>query len=291
MDTKGVLNDMAQEENPRDAVRKAADRYRLFERASKQLFKKYDAAIRDMKTRFEILDTDLEYRFNRNPIHHIETRLKKPQSVFDKLERYNQPITLKAMEENILDIAGMRVIVSYIDDVYALVKVLSVHDDLEIVKVKDYIANPKPNGYRSLHIIVKTPIYFLDRKQYVPVEIQFRTIAMDFWASLEHTLKYKKDSKLDGIDMYDELKDCSSIIEDVERRMQILMHAVQTSDVEEAARKRRHQMAEQEAEVESSAVNGIEGEKPGMDIDVAVKGGSGKADEAPTKSGAASARS
>ena len=143
----------------------------------------------------------------------------------------------------------MRVIVSYIDDVYAMVKVLSMQDDLKIVKVKDYIAHPKPNGYRSLHVIVKVPVYFLDRKQYVPVEIQFRTVAMDFWASLEHTLKYKQDVQLEGIDMCDELKNCSEIIQDVERRMQILMHAVQTTDVEEAARKRREQLEEQEARV------------------------------------------
>ena len=115
---------------------------------------------------------------------------------------------------------------------------------MQIVKVKDYITHPKPNGYRSLHIIVKVPVYFLDRKQYVPVEIQLRTIAMDFWASLEHTLKYKQDAKVEGIDMFDELKDCSDIIQDVERR--ILMHAVQTSDVEEAASRRRAQIEEQE---------------------------------------------
>lgn len=232
-----------------DQIRQAAEQYRLFERASTSLFKKYAAAIREMQTRFEILDDDLEYRLNRNPIHHIETRLKSPKSVFGKLQRYGAPITLKSMEENILDIAGMRVIVSYIDDVSSLVKVLSLQDDLQIVKVKDYIAHPKPNGYRSLHIIVKVPVYFLDKKEYVPVEIQFRTIAMDFWASLEHTLKYKQDAQVEGIDMFDELKDCSDIIQDVERRMQILMHAVQTTDVEEAARRRRQQIEEQEAVV------------------------------------------
>ncbi len=226
-----------------------AEHFLLFEKASTSLFKKYEAAIREMKTRFEILDADLEYRFNRNPIHHMQTRLKTPKSVFQKLQRYDVPITLQSVEEHILDVAGMRVIVSYIDDVYAMVKVLSMQDDLKIIKVKDYIAHPKPNGYRSLHVIVKVPVYFLDRKQYVPVEIQFRTVAMDFWASLEHTLKYKQDVQLEGIDMFDELKNCSDIIEDVERRMQILMHAVQTTDVEEAARKRREQLEEQEERV------------------------------------------
>ena len=243
---------MSQKEATSDQVRAVADRYQIFEHASKSLFKKYDAAIREMKTRFEILDADLEFRFNRNPIHHIETRLKKPRGVFEKLLRYEKPLTVESMEENVLDIAGLRVIVSYIDDVYALVKVLSLQDDLEIVKIKDYIAHPKPNGYRSLHVIVKIPIYFLDRKQRVPVEIQFRTIAMDFWASLEHTLKYKKNRELEGIDMFDELKNCSDIIKDVEHRMQILMHAVQTNDVEEAARQRRNQLKEQAQQVEQA---------------------------------------
>lgn len=249
---------MPQKEATSEQIRAAADRYQVFEHASKSLFKKYEAAILEMKTRFEILDADLEFRFNRNPIHHIETRLKKPRSVFEKLIRYEKPLTLESMEENVLDIAGLRVIASYIDDVYALVKVLSMQDDLEIIKVKDYIANPKPNGYRSLHIIVKIPIYFLDRKQYVPVEIQFRTIAMDFWASLEHTLKYKKNRELEGIDMYDELKNCSDIIKDVEHRMQILMHAVQTNDVEEAARQRRDQLKKQAQQVEQAKISHTE---------------------------------
>ena len=249
---------MPQKEATSEQIRAAADRYQIFEHASKSLFKKYEAAILEMKTRFEILDADLEFRFNRNPIHHIETRLKKPRSVFEKLIRYEKPLTLESMEENVLDIAGLRVIASYIDDVSALVKVLSMQDDLEIIKVKDYIANPKPNGYRSLHIIVKIPIYFLDRKQYVPVEIQFRTIAMDFWASLEHTLKYKKNRELEGIDMYDELKNCSDIIKDVEHRMQILMHAVQTNDVEEAARQRRDQLKKQAQQGEQAKISHTE---------------------------------
>ena len=240
---------MEREQMTAEQKQQIVEHFQLFEKASKSLFMKYDAAIKEMKTRFEILDADLEYRFNRNPIHHMESRLKTPPSVFDSLQRYEVPITLQSVEEHILDVAGMRVIVSYIDDVYAMVKVLSMQDDLKIVKVKDYIKNPKPNGYRSLHVIVKVPVYFLDRKQYVPVEIQFRTVAMDFWASLEHTLKYKQDVQLEGIDMFDELKNCSEIIEDVERRMQILMHAVQTTDVEEAARKRREQLEEQEARV------------------------------------------
>ena len=260
---------MASEKAPGKQLAKSTEQYQLFEQASRPLFKKYEAAIREMRTRFEILDADLEYRLRRNPIHHIESRIKAPKSVYDKLYRYGVPVTLKSMEENILDIAGMRVIVSYIDDVSALLKVLSLQDDLQIVKVKDYITHPKPNGYRSLHIIVKVPVYFLDRKQYVPVEIQLRTIAMDFWASLEHTLKYKQDAKVEGIDMFDELKDCSDIIQDVERRMQILMHAVQTSDVEEAASRRRAQIEEQEKVV--AGVADAVSEKPERAISSSTK--------------------
>lgn len=213
-------------------AKRVSERYRRLTEASTGIFRKYRAAIQEMRVRFEILDDDLEFRYNRNPIHNIEWRLKKPQSVFEKLGRYGKPITLKSMEENILDIAGIRVICSYIDDVYKLVKMLELQDDLEIIKIKDYIKNPKPNGYRSLHIIVKVPIYFLDKKEYVPVEVQFRTIAMDFWASLEHSLKYKQHREYPGIDMFDELKNCSDTIEDVEQRMQILMHAIEDSDAD-----------------------------------------------------------
>lgn len=195
-----------------------------------EALKKYQAAIREMRVRFEILNDELEFERNRNPIHHIESRLKKPSSIFEKLRRYGKPVTLESLESHIMDVAGIRVICSYIDDVYTLVDALKKQDDLEIVAIKDYIANPKPNGYRSLHIIVKVPLYFLSEKEYVPVEVQFRTIAMDFWASLEHNLKYKSDRDFEGIDMFDELKNCSDIIEDVERRMQILMHAIEESD-------------------------------------------------------------
>ena len=148
----------------------------------------------------------------------------------DRLERYGKEPTLENMEKYIMDIAGVRVICSYIHDVYNLLELLRKQDDLAIVTVKDYIKNPKPNGYRSLHVIVRIPVYFLDKKEYIPVEVQLRTIAMDFWASLEHDLKYKAVSEVEGIDSYDELKDCSRIIEDVEARMQILARALEMEE-------------------------------------------------------------
>ena len=205
-------------------------RLRSLESATRGIMQKYHAAMRQMEVRFEILDQDLNAKQNRNPIHHIESRLKKPSSIFEKLQRYGKQTTIEDMESYIMDIAGIRVICSYISDVYNLLDLVKRQDDLTVLTVKDYIAEPKPNGYRSLHIIVQVPVYFLDKKEIVPVEVQFRTIAMDFWASLEHDLKYKAVRTIEGIDSYDELKDCSRIIEDVEARMQILAKALETEE-------------------------------------------------------------
>lgn len=193
----------------------------------REIMQKYRAALREMVVRFEILDQDLNLKKNRTPIHHIESRLKAPESIIEKIGRYGKERTLENIEKYIMDIAGVRVICSYISDVYNLLDLLQRQDDLEIVTVKDYIANPKPNGYRSLHVIVRIPVYFLDAKQMVPVEIQLRTVAMDFWASLEHDLKYKAVREIEGIDAYGELKDCSRIIKEVEDRMQILARALE----------------------------------------------------------------
>ena len=204
-----------------------------FEDAVTPMLRKYDAAMREMCTRLESLDADLETSFKRNPIRNIENRRKSIKSIYEKMLRRGYPVTLASVDEHLWDIAGVRVIASYVGDVYILAQFLLAQDDLEIVTVKDYVADPKPNGYRSLHVVVKVPTYFLDQKLMVPVEVQFRTIAMDFWASLEHTLKYKGAAEVTGIDMAGELKYCATMIEEVEERMQIMMDAVQTT--EEAA--------------------------------------------------------
>ena len=185
---------------------------------TQSIMQKYRAAMREMQVRLEILDQDLNLKKHRNPIHHIESRLKTPASIYEKIGRY------------ILDIAGIRVICPYIQDVYSLFELLNRQDDLEIVKVKDYIASPKPNGYRSLHVIARIPVFFMDKKESIPVEIQLRTLAMDFWASLEHDLKYKAVSEVQGIDASSELKDCSRIIEEVESRMQVLAGALEPEE-------------------------------------------------------------
>lgn len=196
--------------------------------AMRASLQRYESAMRQMEVRFEVLDRDLSLKKNRNPIHHIESRVKNHVSIYEKLKRRNLPVSVESMEANIFDIAGVRVICSYIHDVYGLLSLLRKQDDLEIVEVKDYIEHPKPNGYRSLHVIVRMPVYFMDKKELVPVEVQIRTIAMDFWASLEHGLKYKAVHSVEGIDSSDELLYCSRVIKDVEERMQILARAMDT---------------------------------------------------------------
>lgn len=202
------------------------DTLAILEYATQDILQKYHAAMRQMETRLETLDQDLKLRQRRNPIHHIESRMKSVPSIFEKLERYGKSATLDSMEKYIMDIAGLRVIVSYVQDAYDILNYLEHQDDLEVVTVKDYIGSPKPNGYRSLHLIVRIPVYFLDGKKNIPVEIQIRTIAMDFWASLEHDLKYKSVWETEGVDVSAELKECSRIIEEAERRMQVLARAL-----------------------------------------------------------------
>lgn len=206
------------------------DALAVLEYAAQDILQKYHAAMRQMEVRLETLDQDLKLRKQRNPIHHIESRMKSVPSIFEKLQRYGRESTLHDMEEHVMDIAGLRVICSYVEDAYQIAELLKGQDDLQVVKVKDYIANPKPNGYRSLHLVVKTPVYFLDRKEQVPVEIQIRTVAMDFWASLEHDLKYKAVRSVEGLDADVELLACSDIIREVEERMQVLAHALETEN-------------------------------------------------------------
>ena len=205
-------------------------RYEEFTADMHAILQKYEAAMREMTVRFEILDRDLSLRRNRNPIHHIESRVKTPVSIYDKLLRYGKEPTIANLEEYLMDVAGVRVICSYVQDVKRLMGLLRQQDDLEIVRVKNYIQNPKPNGYRSLHAIVRIPVYFMDSKQMVPVEVQIRTIAMDYWASLEHDLKYKAIAETKGIDVAEELKDIGRIIEGIENRMQVLAFALDASE-------------------------------------------------------------
>lgn len=204
----------------------ALDRYEEFTAEMHNILLKYEAAMREMVVRFEILDRDLSLRRNRNPIHHIESRIKSPLSIYEKLLRYGKKPTIGNLEKFLMDVAGVRVICSYKNDVKSLMGLLRRQDDLEIVQVKNYIETPKKNGYRSLHVIVRIPVYFMNSKEMVPVEVQIRTIAMDYWASLEHDLKYKAIAETKGLDVAAELLTCAKTIEEIEERMQVLANAL-----------------------------------------------------------------
>lgn len=185
----------------------------------KELMLCYSAAIQQIRTKLEILNTEFEVRYQRNPISNIQSRLKSQVSIMEKMSRKGLPVTRQSIEENIHDIAGVRVICSYVDDIYRIADALVGQDDIELVAKKDYIANPKPNGYRSLHLIVRLPIYFAETTQKITAEIQIRTIAMDFWASLEHQIKYKKKMN-DPEAVAAKLKQCADIITCTDLMMQ-----------------------------------------------------------------------
>ena len=179
----------------------------------------YTCAIREVKTKLEVLNDDLSVRNQRNPIEMIKSRVKKPASIVEKLERRGLPVSMESMINNLDDVAGIRVICSFVDDIYAVAKMLTSQDDIRVIAVKDYIRNPKPNGYRSYHLILEIPVFFSDRKKNMRVEVQIRTIAMDFWASLDHQLKYKKDVGDAADSIISELRDCAEVIAATDRRM------------------------------------------------------------------------
>ncbi len=185
----------------------------------------YLSATREITTKLEILNDEFKYLKDRNPIQLIKTRIKTPKSIFKKLQKLGYELSTESARNNLNDIAGIRVICSYIDDIYLIANLLTSQNDIELIRTRDYIKNPKPNGYRSLHLIVTVPVFFSDRTEVVKVEVQIRTIAMDFWASLEHELSYKLvDGKTDAV--IKELKDCADVITDTDIRMQRLHNII-----------------------------------------------------------------
>ncbi len=185
----------------------------------RQLMTIYKCGIREVQTKLEILNDEFNVKQNRNPIELIKSRMKQPDSIFNKLARKGCDISLNSITRNINDVAGVRVICSFIDDIYFVADTLLKQEDIVLITMKDYIREPKSNGYRSLHLVIEVPVYFSDRKQMVRVEVQIRTIAMDFWASLEHEIHYKKGPPLaDSIAL--ELKECADVIAQTDARMQ-----------------------------------------------------------------------
>ena len=179
----------------------------------------YQCAIMEVETKFKVLNEQYSLEYDRNPIEDIKSRVKSMESLIKKIRKKDIPLTLSSIEENIHDI--VRGICSFPDDIYMLADCLLSQDDITLLEKKDYIKNPKPGGYRSLHLIVSIPIFLQDGKRNMTVEVQLRTIAMDFWASLEHKLRYKKDIPADKAKyLEDEMLACAQISADLDMRMQ-----------------------------------------------------------------------
>ena len=188
-------------------------------RQFQQAMMRYTCAIREVKTKLEVLNDELSVKNQRNPIEMIKSRVKKPKSIVEKLQRRGFEISLESMEKNLEDVAGIRIICSFLDDIYEVADMLIRQDDVKVIAVKDYIQNPKPNGYRSYHMIIEIPVFFSDSKKPIRVEVQIRTIAMDFWASLDHQLKYKKSFIDDNGEISEELKQCAEVIAGTDVKM------------------------------------------------------------------------
>jgi len=181
----------------------------------------YECAIMEIETKFRVLNHELSLEYDNNPIESIKTRVKSYDSILKKIRRKNIPLNLQAIEENLKDIAGVRVICSFPDDIYKLAESFLKQDDITLIGRKDYIKNPKPSGYRSLHLIVQVPIFLQNEKKMVNVEVQFRTIAMDFWASLDHKMRYKKELSDEEVEiLQEELYDCAKQSAALDERMQ-----------------------------------------------------------------------
>ena len=194
----------------------------------KELRMMYACAIKEVQTKFEVLETEFKVRYQRNPISSIQTRLKSSSSIIEKMIRKGVPFSMENLEQQIQDLAGIRVICSYVDDIYALANALTSQDDITLLEEKDYIRNPKPNGYRSLHLIVSVPVFFSQQKRQIKVEVQIHTIAMDFWASLEHQMKYKREIP-DQQHIVAQLKNCAEDIARVDREMMDIRRRLEES--------------------------------------------------------------
>ena len=192
----------------------------------------YESAVKQLKLKLEVLNDEFNVLYARNPIHHIESRVKSPDGIIAKLLKKNYPVSIESAMKNVNDIAGVRVVCNYIDDVYRVEEMLLRQADLELVKRQDYIATPNYNGYRSLHLDIKVPVYLSDRTEYVVAEVQIRTIAMDFWASLEHDLRYKADKSKLPKGINEEMLDCSNKIAEIDLKMQDMYKRIQRSEAE-----------------------------------------------------------
>ena len=213
----------------KDSIRSLTTRY-------KELMAYYRCAMMEVETKFRVLSENLSLEDDRNPIEAIKTRMKSPESIANKLRSRNLPLTIESIEENLNDVAGVRVICGFPGDIYRLAEAFLRQDDVTLIEKKDYIENPKRNGYRSLHLSVTVPIYLHDEKRLMRVEVQFRTIAMDWWASLEHQIRYKKEVTVTKDDAR-ELRDCAEQAALLDYRMEQLYKNIQGEEIPQSGSK------------------------------------------------------
>ena len=192
----------------------------------------YSAALRQMETKMQILNDEFQHVHQYNPIEHIKARIKTPESIVKKLKRYGQESTIDNMVKYINDIAGIRIICSFTSDIYRIADMIRDQKDIQVIAVKDYITYPKASGYKSYHMIVSIPVYLSDRTVDTKVEIQIRTVAMDFWASLDHQMKYKKDVE-DASEISEELKECAEVIAQTDLKMLSLRRKIEDRESKE----------------------------------------------------------
>ena len=202
----------------------------LFDDAEKfyNLMMMYRCAIREVQTKLEVLDDEFSVEYNRNPISFIKTRIKKPVSIYNKLQKLGYDFTIENIQQQLNDVAGVRIVCAFIDDIYTISDLITQQDDIKVIKIKDYIKNPKPNGYRSYHMIAEIPVFFAKGKTPMRVELQIRTNGMDFWATLEHQLRYKKGiEEMPGFEeISKELMHSAQVIIEADNEMQEIKNKI-----------------------------------------------------------------
>ena len=199
-----------------------------------ELMNKYRCAIMEVETKLNVLNSEFSLQYDRNPFETIKSRLKSPASIIKKLDRkgllLDEETFAKAIEDSLYDVAGIRVICAFQEDIYRLAELLVQQDDIKLIRIKDYIKNPKPNGYRSLHLILEIPVFLKSGKTPVKGEVQFRTIAMDFWASVDHKLRYKKDIENEE-EIIEKLRECATVIAGLDEEMQQIRTMIESGNV------------------------------------------------------------
>lgn len=226
MDTSNSVMPLAQALLARPPKEKFQKWIQTCAKPYQELMAYYRCAMMEVSTKFNVLNEELSLEYDRNPIETIKSRLKSPESIMNKLSRKELPLTVEAIEENICDVAGVRVICAFPSDIYMLSEAFLKQDDITLIEMKDYIKNPKSSGYRSLHLIVQIPIFLHDQKRLMKVEVQFRTISMDCWASLEHKIRYKKDLA-PSQQLEAELFACAELSAELDQRMEKIHQKVE----------------------------------------------------------------